>query len=199
MYVKVKGQWMYHYRAVVRRKYNWFLLSKTRDHKAATDKVYRIYKFPIYINNKGAGEKVMIRKLIMIGIGGTFIGVGINLFLLPSHLINGGIFGISLLLKYLWGFKLGITIVCLNMPIYLVALKHNPSYFYNSLFGLLATSLMIDLLFPLNGIIHLPTILSAILGGLIIGIGVGIMLRYNTCPGGIDLLAFWFLNGLLLM
>ncbi|AIE59857.1 YitT family protein [Bacillus methanolicus] len=132
----------------------------------------------------------MIRKLIMIGIGGTFIGVGINLFLLPSHLINGGIFGISLLLKYLWGFKLGITIVCLNMPIYLVALKHNPSYFYNSLFGLLATSLMIDLLFPLNGIIHLPTILSAILGGLIIGIGVGIMLRYNTCPGGIDLLAF---------
>ncbi|MEK1833500.1 YitT family protein [Priestia megaterium] len=36
---------------------------------------------------------------------------------------------------------------------------------------------------------------SALLGGLTIGLGVGIMLRHNTCPGGIDLLAFYFQNG----
>lgn len=132
----------------------------------------------------------MKRKWIMIGLGGMFIGIGINLFILPSHIINGGVFGISLLLKYLLGFKVGIGIVCINIPIYLSALKHNRSYFYNSLFGLTITSLAIDLLFPLNGIFDLAVFISALLGGLTIGLGVGIMLRHNTCPGGIDLLAF---------
>jgi len=132
----------------------------------------------------------MKRKWIMVGLGGAFIGIGINLFILPSHIINGGVFGISLLLKYLLGFKVGISIVCINIPIYLSALKHNRSYFYNSLYGLTITSLAIDLFFPLNGIINLPVVVSALLGGLTIGLGVRITLRYNTCPEGIDLLAF---------
>lgn len=116
------------------------------------------------------------------------IGIRINTFIIPSHIINGGIFGISLLVKYLWGFKMGMTMVCLNVPIYLMALKYDLSYFLHSLYGLMITSIMIDLL--LNGIVHFPVIASALLGGLTIGMGVGIMLRYNASPGGIDLLVF---------
>ncbi|MED1488704.1 YitT family protein [Bacillus smithii] len=132
----------------------------------------------------------MIKKLLMIGLGSTMIGIGINTFIIPSHIINGGIFGISLLVKYLWGFKMGMTMVCLNVPIYLMALKYDLSYFLHSLYGLMITSIMIDILFPLNGIVRFPVIASALLGGLTIGMGVGIMLRYNASPGGIDLLVF---------
>jgi len=134
--------------------------------------------------------KSVIKKLLMIGLGSTMIGIGINTFIIPSHIINGGIFGISLLVKYLWGFKMGMTMVCLNVPIYLMALKYDLSYFLHSLYGLMITSIMIDILFPLNGIVHFPVIASALLGGLTIGMGVGIMLRYNASPGGIDLLVF---------
>lgn len=134
--------------------------------------------------------KSVIKKLLMIGLGSTMIGIGINTFIIPSHIINGGIFGISLLVKYLWGFKMGMTMVCLNVPIYLMALKYDLSYFLHSLYGLMITSIMIDILFPLNGIVRFPVIASALLGGLTIGMGVGIMLRYNASPGGIDLLVF---------
>ena len=134
--------------------------------------------------------KSVIKKLLMIGLGSTLIGIGINIFIIPSHLINGGIFGISLIVKYLWGFKMGMTMVCLNIPIYLLALKYDLSYFFHSLYGLLITSIMIDILFPLNGMIHFPIIASALLGGLMIGMGVGIMLRNDASPGGIDLLVF---------
>jgi len=41
----------------------------------------------------------MKRKWFMIGLGGMFIGIGINLFILPSHIINGGVFGISCFLQ----------------------------------------------------------------------------------------------------
>ncbi|QQZ11297.1 YitT family protein [Heyndrickxia vini] len=130
-----------------------------------------------------------MKRIIIITVACIFIAIGINVFILPLHLINGGIFGVSLLLKYLWGFKLGHLIILLNTPIYLLALTFDKSYFINGLIGMCISSIMIDLFFPLAGIIQLPILLSAILGGLCIGIGVGIMLRHHTSPGGVDLLA----------
>lgn len=134
----------------------------------------------------------MLKKVIILFIASTFIGIGINMFILPLHLINGGIFGVSLLLKYLWGFKLGHLIILLNTPIYLMALKFDKTYFINGLIGMFITSIMIDLLFPLSGMIHIPILISAVLGGLFIGLGVGMMLRNHTSPGGIDLLSLMF-------
>lgn len=131
----------------------------------------------------------MKKKLVVIGFSSLFIGIGINAFIVPLHLINGGIFGISLLLKYLFGFKLGHMIILLNTPIYLIALMYDKSYFISGLLGMFITSIVIDLLLPLNGIVHLPIIPSAILGGILIGLGVGLLLRNNISPGGIDLLA----------
>lgn len=111
------------------------------------------------------------------------------MFILPIHLINGGIFGISLLIKYIWGVKIGHVMIILNTPIYMAALKYDKTLFINAIIGLAFTSTMIDLLVPLNGIIHLPIVSSAILGGIIIGIGIGFMLRYHISPGGVDLIA----------
>ena len=59
----------------------------------------------------------------------------------------------------------------------------------NAIIGLVFTSTIIDWLAPLNGLLHLPVITNAILGGIIIGIGVGLMLRLHISPGGVDLLA----------
>ncbi|WP_311315975.1 YitT family protein [Niallia sp. MER 6] len=39
------------------------------------------------------------------------IGIGINGFIMPLHLINGGVFGISLLVNYIWGIKTGVSII----------------------------------------------------------------------------------------
>ncbi|MEY8189595.1 YitT family protein [Peribacillus simplex] len=63
------------------------------------------------------------------------------------------------------------------------------SYFFNAILGLAFTSTIIDWLTPLNGLVHLPIITSAIIVGMTIGIGVGFMLRQHISPGGVDLLA----------
>ncbi|MFL0363382.1 YitT family protein [Bacillus sp. PK3_68] len=123
------------------------------------------------------------------GFAAVLIGIGINGFILPFHLLEGGVFGIGLLFNYLWGFKIGITILCLNFPIYLLAFKLERSYFFNSLYGTLLTPVAIDLLLPLKGTIDLPILMSACVGGLFIGAGTGLMLRYHISPGGVDLLA----------
>lgn len=132
---------------------------------------------------------VVLKKLLIIGFGSSMIGIGINGFILPFHLINGGIFGISLLFNYLWGLRAGITFILLNIPIYLYAFKKDSLYFVNGLIGAIISGIMIELLMPLNGTIELPIMSSVILGSLIIGIGVGVMLRNHISPGGMDLLA----------
>ncbi|MBT2725438.1 YitT family protein [Bacillus sp. ISL-75] len=131
----------------------------------------------------------MVKKLAIIGFGSTMIGIGINGFILPLHLINGGFLGISLLLKYIWGFKTGITFIFLNIPVYMFAFKSDPIYFINGVIGALCTGLMIELFMPLNGIFHLPILNRVIVGAVIIGSGVGVMLRNHISPGGMDLLA----------
>jgi uncharacterized membrane-anchored protein YitT (DUF2179 family) len=131
----------------------------------------------------------MLKKLAVIGFGSTMISVGINMFILPFHLINGGIFGISLLLNYVWGLKVGLMFILLNIPIYLFALKKDPIYFYNGILGAVVSGCLIELSLPLSGIVQLPILSSVIIGAIIIGLGVGVMLRNHISPGGMDLLA----------
>lgn len=133
--------------------------------------------------------KPMRKRLLIIFFGSTLIGIGINGFILPFHLINGGIFGISLLLNYIYGFKLSLLFVLLNIPIYLLALKSDPHYFINGVIGAVMSGFLIELMNPLNGAIHLPIFASVICGGVLIGVGVGFMLRNHISPGGMDLLA----------
>jgi uncharacterized membrane-anchored protein YitT (DUF2179 family) len=131
----------------------------------------------------------MLKKLAVIGFGSTMIGIGVNGFILPFQLINGGMFGISLLFNYLWQFSIGLTFVFLNIPVYLLAYKSDLNYFLYGLIGAIFSGFMIEFLVPLKDVFHLPIISSVIIGGVIIGIGVGTMLRNHISPGGMDLLA----------
>ncbi|WP_251648069.1 YitT family protein [Niallia sp. MER 6] len=54
------------------------------------------------------------------------------------------------------------------------------------------SGVIIDLFGPLNGVFHLQIMSSVIFGSIMIGIGVGVMLRYHISPGGMDLLALLF-------
>lgn len=131
----------------------------------------------------------MLKKLAIIGFGSTMIAIGINGFILPLHIINGGFLGISLLLKYILGFKVGLTFILLNIPVYMFAFKSDPEYFFNGVMGAICSGIMIELLVPLNGMFHLSILSSVFIGAIIIGSGVGVMLRNHISPGGMDLLA----------
>jgi uncharacterized membrane-anchored protein YitT (DUF2179 family) len=137
----------------------------------------------------GQGMGIMLKKFAVIGFGSTMIGIGVNGFILPFHLINGGMFGISIVFNYLWHFSIGLTFVFLNIPVYLLAYKSDYNYFFYGLIGAVFSGFMIEILVPLRDVFHLPIISSVIIGGLIVGIGVGTMLRNHISPGGMDLLA----------
>lgn len=119
------------------------------------------------------------------------ISVGINGFLVPHELLDGGMIGIGLILNYAYGIKAGLAILVLSLPIYAYALIKARRLFYKSIHGLLLTSLMIDAMSPLAHEVNVPVFQSAVIGGLLVGSGIGLMLRYETSTGGLDLLALF--------
>ncbi|PMC36013.1 hypothetical protein CJ195_17345, partial [Bacillus sp. UMB0899] len=130
-----------------------------------------------------------VRIGVMISIGSIFLSIGINLFLTPYKVLDGGIIGIGLILHYLLGLKAGLMIIFLSIPIFFIAWIYYRKYFYNSLHGMLISSFFIDLMKPFSGIIHLAPLISSIIGGILVGLRIGLMLRIGTSTGGTDLLA----------
>lgn len=130
-----------------------------------------------------------IKIMCFIVLGSLLLSIGINVFLTPYKVLDGGMIGIGLILHYLFDLKVGIMIIVFSAPIFLVAWIYYRKYFYNSLHGLLLSSFFIDLLKPLDGTVHASPIISSIIGGIFVGSGIGLMLRVGTSTGGTDLLA----------
>ncbi|GGD00572.1 hypothetical protein GCM10007216_34150 [Thalassobacillus devorans] len=132
----------------------------------------------------------LIKKGIVIIIGSACLAFGINFFLVPDHVLDGGVIGIGLIFHYLWGLQTGLSILLLSIPIFLIAWFNYRTYFYNSLHGLLISSFFIDLFYWLRHFhLSLDPAISSMIGGAFVGGGIGLMLRYQTSTGGTDLLA----------
>ncbi|MBA2875520.1 YitT family protein [Thermaerobacillus caldiproteolyticus] len=131
----------------------------------------------------------MFKKMVAIGVGSVLLAIGINVFLVPHHLLDGGIIGIGLIAKYIWQVKVGLTTMLVSVPLYIIAWFYYRPFFYNSLHGLLFSSLMIDVCSVLRGTVSVDPMISSIIGGIFVGTGIGMMLREETSTGGTDLLA----------
>jgi uncharacterized membrane-anchored protein YitT (DUF2179 family) len=130
-----------------------------------------------------------VKKGMIIIIGSILISIGINYFLVPYKVLDGGIIGIGLIANYLWGLKAGLMIILLSIPIFLIAWFNYRNYFYNSLHGMFISSLFIDILHPIKAFFRFDAVPSSILGGILVGLGIGLMLKYKTSTGGTDLVA----------
>jgi uncharacterized membrane-anchored protein YitT (DUF2179 family) len=131
----------------------------------------------------------MMRVFSIIVVGSVFVGIGINLFFVPHHFLDGGMIGMGLIAHYWFGVKPGLTIILLSVPLYLLAFFKDRNLFYNSIHGLWLSSLMIDIFYQWHTIFLVPPLMSAFLGGTFVGIGIGLMLKGNSATGGSDLLA----------
>lgn len=135
-----------------------------------------------------SGVAVFLKGLVIV-IGSLLLAMGINFFLVPYKVFDGGIIGIGLIVKYLWGLDAGLSIIILSIHIFILAWFRYKDYFYNSLHGMLVSSILIDVVKPFDALLPTDAAFSSIIGGLFVGLGIGIMLKFRTSTGGTDLLA----------
>jgi uncharacterized membrane-anchored protein YitT (DUF2179 family) len=140
--------------------------------------------------------KELFQKIVIIVLGSLIIAVGVNLFVIPSTLLSGGISGIGLMLQYTFKIPLGVTILILNIPLLILSiLKINKKFTMFTILGtislsvgLIITALLNTVLAPIEESYRL---LYCIYGGVLSGIGSGIVFSNEGSNGGMDIVAMY--------
>lgn len=122
--------------------------------------------------------------------GSVLFGVAVNMFLLPLGIVTGGATGIATAAGKLWGLPVGLGIILVNLPIFALCIRNmGMGGMVYSLIGTALTSASADLLTFLPPATD-DVLLSAILGGAVMGIGAGMLLTSGLTTGGTDLAAY---------
>lgn len=141
-------------------------------------------------NVKQNDIKKLISEYLFISLGCIVMAMGVSLFLLPNELSTGGFSGIATILYYLCGFPLGSTMLILNIPLLLIAyFKIGKQLFFRSIYGTVIFSVLVDILDKVETLTH-DKFLGCIYGGILMGIGTAIVLKYKASTGGSDLLSY---------
>ncbi len=134
-------------------------------------------------------EKIQIKSFLFMLTGCFFYALSLNLFFVPNKLVGGGITGLGTLINVLTGIGVGTLTILLNIPILIAALRTQGVKFVLKCFVTnLVLGIIINLLSFLPALTHSP-ILTAIYGGILQGIGIGLFYRYRYSSGGTELLA----------
>lgn len=122
-------------------------------------------------------------------IGTAIMAIGISLFLLPNQLSSGGFSGIATITYYLLNIPVGIMVLALNIPLFIMAFfKIGKNFFFKSLLGTISLSVFIDFFEKFTPLTQ-DRFLACIYGGIIIGVGTAIVLRSKSSSGGTDLIS----------
>ena len=118
----------------------------------------------------------------------------INLFVVPSSLLTGGVTGIAIIFYFLAGLPIGAQTLAYNVPLLIASYKLlGKKYTIDVVIGTLMFSFALDATKFLNGMLPLDELmLASIYGGIFNGIGYGIVFRMNGSTGGFDIIGAIF-------
>ena len=130
----------------------------------------------------------LLKSLFFITIGAFITAFALESFLLPNKVIDGGVIGISMIMNQLTHWNLGLLIIILNTPFILLALKK-----MGKMFVFLTAYANIILAFALNVFHHYKVTnditLATVFGGIVLGIGVGLILKNESSLDGTEILS----------
>ena len=126
---------------------------------------------------------------LMITVGTFVYSVALEMFLVPNLVLDGGLTGISLMINYQTGILLGLLTFLLNIPFVvlgwrMLGLRFAGSYLYAMILLSGFTALLLDVA-PVTD----NELLSVVFGGILLGIGVGLVIKGGACLDGTELLA----------
>lgn len=130
-----------------------------------------------------------VGRIFFIMIGVALAAIGLEEFLIPNDIIDGGIVGISIMSSYLTGLPLGIFTFVLNIPFFVLGYKQiGRTFTLTTIFSVICLSI---------GTVFLKTVpevtkdilLASVFGGITVGLGVGLIIRNGGSLDGTEIVA----------
>ena len=122
-------------------------------------------------------------------IGILLAAIALEVFLIPNKIIDGGITGVSIILSFLTNINLSIFIIILNVPFLLLGFRHlGKNFLIQSTVAMALFSVLLEI-FKQVDVVTNDVLLATVFGGILLGIGVGFVIRYGACLDGVETVA----------
>lgn len=139
--------------------------------------------------HKGLSFSELFTRFFFITAGSIMMGVALELFLVPNSVIDGGIAGISIMLSYLTSVPLGVYLFIVNLPFLILGYKQiGKTFAFSTLYGIVVMSITTQLLHHVEAFTE-EKLLAVLFGGLILGAGVGLCIRYGGSLDGVEIVS----------
>ena len=129
----------------------------------------------------------------LIIIGSFILATGFVFFITPYKIVPGGVYGISIVLHYMFGTPVGVMALVFDIPLTLLGIRIlGPRFGFKTVLGFSLTAVFTDTLTYIWGyepLVKGDALLSSIFGGVLLGIGIGMIFRSKATSGGSDIVA----------
>ncbi len=130
-----------------------------------------------------------IASFLYLTIGAIFAAFAIEEFLVPVLVLDGGVVGVSMIISQLTGIKLGILTFVLNIPFLIIGLKNiGKGFFVSAIYSMILFSIALSVFTDLRYVTE-DALLGVVFGGVLLGLGVGFVLRGGGCLDGTETIA----------
>jgi uncharacterized membrane-anchored protein YitT (DUF2179 family) len=133
-------------------------------------------------------------NILLTTLGAACAAFGLEEFLIPNNIIDGGVIGISIMSGYITGLPIGLFIIVLNLPFFYIAYKNMGKEFVGmSLYATTALALFTHFAHPFPPVTR-DLFLVAVFGGVFVGLGVGLIIRAHGSTDGTEIIAIILSN-----
>lgn len=130
-----------------------------------------------------------IFEYVMLIIGAIIAAFAIEEFLVPCTILDGGVIGIGIMVNNLTGIPLSILTIVLNVPFLIIGFKKMGAVFIaKSASAMIVFSVFVEIFEPMHDVTR-EYLLAVCFGGVILGIGVGLVIRFGGCLDGTETVA----------
>ena len=135
-------------------------------------------------------EVFSLKRIMWVLVGNTIYSCGIAAFVLPNDLITGGTTGIALILEHYFGLPIGLSVAIFNIVMFILAILILGKSF--ALTALISTFYFPWILSQFQKVQFIQNmtddfLLGSIFAGLMLGLGVGLVIRAGASTGGMDI------------
>ncbi len=126
---------------------------------------------------------------LQIAIGSLLVAVGVECFLMPCMISTGGVSGLGTVLYYMFDVHMSLTVLLVNVVLFLFGFRIlKKTSVFRTAAGILFLSLFLELV---GGLFSYgdDILLSAVFGGILVGVGIGLTVLKDASTGGSDFLA----------
>ena len=140
------------------------------------------------LDAKGNSFLSQLKNIIFLTVGAMITAFALESFLVPNNIIDGGVIGISMIVSHLTKWNLGLLILILNTPFIIMAFKKMDGKFVvQTAFANIILAVFLNI-FHHYKVTH-DLLLATVFGGIILGLGVGIILKHEGSLDGTEMLS----------